>query len=130
MWWLLMFLPAWLFQNTVHEAGHLFFAWRAGRKPLGLWPYPHVHEKRFYFARCAWSSGPPLSPKSDIMAAPIYGVMVVEILVGIALIVVPYEYWLWILPFALCAVIDALWWVRGLFFGSRRCDAQRWLYGD
>ena len=129
MWWL-MFIPAWLLQNTVHEASHLFFAWRSGRKPLGLYPYPHTHKGRFYFARCAWEKGPPLEPKSMIMAAPVVGVLVVQMLVLGTLTIVPKEQWIWMLPFAICALVDALWWVQGLVIGTPHSDAQRWLHGD
>jgi hypothetical protein len=128
MWWL-MFIPAWLFQNVVHEGSHLLAAWFSGRKPLGLYPYPHFHQGRFYFARCTWKHGIPLEPRNAVMVAPLYGFMAVELVVAALLLLVPADACLWLLPFSICALVDALWWVRGLLWGSPHSDAQRWLHG-
>ena len=129
-WWILALVPvAWLVQNCLHELSHLVTAWVVyGRKPLGFFPYPHKHNGKFYFARCRYEQGPEtLAPQCEIHIAPLtwgaawFAVNLALVLMGL----------LWALPFAVCGLVDALWFVRGYFWSKNPWnDGQRWRYGD
>ena len=132
MIWALILLPvAWLLQNTIHEASHLFSAWFFfDRKGEGLWPYPHKYNGRFYFARCAWGGGPfAAMPGNVVWAAPLWGSSMVLIVAVSLLWAVPGGRWVFV-PFIACSLFDIGFWVRGYFWGSRQCDGKRWKLGD
>jgi len=131
MWFFYMLPIAWLFQNTVHEVSHLFFALRRhNRTPLGLWPYPHRYNGRFYFARCAWDGGPIEGKRDIVWVAPLVGAALVGVLAALAVLAQPQSVANGALAFTVCAMIDAIWWFRGYLWGSRSSDGKRWRYGD
>jgi len=135
-WWVLVVVPvAWFLQNCLHELSHLVVGWLSeGRKPLGFWPYPHKHEGRFYFAR--FSSGPPSDLNFDwrkkhrlVFIAPflVGAVWVASSLV--AFLMLSPHHRVFALPTAATGLVDALWFWRGYFWGSDRCDGKRWRNG-
>lgn len=120
--WLLLVVPvAWFIQNCIHEGSHLFFGWLIeGRKPLEFKPWPHMYERRFYFARCtggpATKDGfPHIRHAGPILVNGPYmmltsGLMILHIAFGIL---------------TLCALVDTLFWLYGFFWGSEFSDGKR-----
>jgi hypothetical protein len=90
---------------------------------MGLWPYPHKHNGRFYFARA--QSGPATKDGSPAYRyiAPFFAGMLICGVFG-ALFVVT-RIWAY-LPFAVCGLIDMAWFWRGYFWGSDMCDGKRY----
>ena len=120
---LICIIPAWAIQNALHEASHLFFAWWCqGRKPLGFWPYPHLHDGRFYFARCRWGRQMHPGLEYPIYIAPFIMAAIWMFCTAIlGLLLHP-------LFFAgtLTALVDALWFWRGYFWGTEFSDGKRY----
>lgn len=126
---------AWFFQNFIHEGSHLLFAWLIHkRRPIGLWPYPHMYKGKFYFARCAWAGGPIPGKYSMVWSAPMIGAGLVNALACIDIMLgacIKSETLVQgALAFVVCAVADLLWWQLGAIWGSRSCGAKRWELGD
>jgi hypothetical protein len=120
-------LIAWLVQNTIHEVSHLLAGWIfEGRKPLGLWPYPHRYQGRWYFAR--YRSGP--AKRSDPTATrhivPFYAGLIWITVSLFAAVLLPEHLWLYCMPFTLCATVDALFFWWGFYWGSPESDGQRY----
>ena len=120
----LMFLLAWLMQNCIHELSHLVVGWRVcGDKPTGFYPYPHFYEGKFYFARYeAW-----LGEKDHYLKhiAPFYAAVIWVWFVGINYLIFNHV-GLYVLPFAVCGSVDAVWWVLGALSKNPENDYNRW----
>ena len=118
---LVCIIPAWFIQNCIHEASHLFFAWKAqGRRAIGFWPYPHIHGDHFFFARCRWGEKTKDGHKGWIFIAPFIFAsvwLVINIFLSF--------FHLLFLAFSVVALIDALWFWRGYFFGTKKSDGKR-----
>lgn len=131
-WWVLAaVIPAWLIQNILHESSHLLVGWvHQGLKPLGMWPYPHVHNGRFYFARyrCEPPSAPD-PPRTPRHAAPMFAGALTAACCVVALVFAPVSARIWLVLPAVTGLVDFLWFWRGFFWGTRRCDGKRWRYG-
>lgn len=137
-WWVLLCVPvAWLVQNCLHELSHLLVGLFQGLKPSGYYPYPHKHEGRFYFSRYSfdYSSLKPyqldgfIRPHNPRHIAPFFaGMLWSGVFVGL-MFLVPVTYRIFLLPFAVFGLIDALWFWRGFFWGGEFCDGKRWRYG-
>jgi hypothetical protein len=125
-WWWLVFIPlAWIWQNGVHELSHLWMAWyKKGRKPIGWYPYPHIHNGKFFFARSA--SGPATKPGSTRMVyiAPfLFGIVLTWIYAAVMVLAWPNLWFLFGLM-SLFAFIDSMffWWT--FFLGSPMSDGK------
>lgn len=134
-WWVLLAIPvAWFLQLVVHEASHLLVGWVDERlKPVGFYPYPHVHEGKFYFARYTavpttdYDSGRTGKPRH---IAPFYAGLVVLLISVVLFLFLNPQARLWAMPTAMCGLGDAIWFWRGYLWGSPRCDGKRWRQGD
>lgn len=132
------YLPvAWFMQNIFHQVSYLWVARYLGYRPTGLYPYPHWHEGKFYFARCSWTGeckyqGMSAEDKHcPIWYAP-FSWAKISILVWVFFILIAIANNLNTVimdSFLVCAIVDATWWIRGLYYGSNDCDAKRWLNG-
>jgi hypothetical protein len=144
---------AWLFENVMHEASHLFFARLKGLKAWALYPFPHwmnpdvevngVSVYRvwrpwelwkkpwpnawWFFARCTYDApAKPAGPHDIIPIAPfIWGT---SLFVGATISVL--FGCLYAMPLAIVGLVDALWFWRGYFWGRPTCDGKRWRSGD
>lgn len=120
---LIALLPAWILQNALHESSHLLVGWIVeGRKPTGLYFWPHTHYGQFYFSRytsgVATKSGSP-TPR---FIAPFWaatGWAALSLSLGFVIHVLFFA-------FTLAALVDALWFWRGYFYGSLLCDGKRY----
>jgi len=127
--WVLILIPvAWFLQNCIHEGSHILFGWLdEGIKPLGFYPYPHIHDGQFYFARYTYIAFPiPDEPHLIRHIAPII-TNVGMLLFGAFTLFLTKS--IWILPFMVCALMDALWWIYGYIWGSEKKDGKRWRNG-
>jgi hypothetical protein len=133
-WWAFAVVPvAWFLQNCVHELSHLLVGWIwEGRKPLGFWPYPHKHNRKWYFARCL--SGAPTktgrSPKPRYIAPFYAGLLWSAFWTFILLLVASPNWRIFLVPAVATGLVDAGWWWRGFFWGKPYCDGKRWRYAD
>jgi hypothetical protein len=134
-WWCLVLLPpAWFLQLTIHELSHLLVGLvHEGLKPSGFYPYPHVHEGKFYFARYSYYT-PEITirvgPHKPRHIAPFFGGLLVLLVSAAAFFLLSPSGRPWTLPFAACGLGDMLWFWRGYFWGKPGNDGQRWRYGD
>jgi hypothetical protein len=151
IWLAVLVSVAWLFENVAHEASHLLTAAFKGCKPLGLYPFFHwTHysptgeveyrwwrpwelwkkpwsDARWFFARCRYVAPTAAWPPHTIIhIAPFIWGTSLFVGAGVASIFNP----IIALPFAGVGLLDALWWVRGYFWGSPFCDGKRWKNGD
>lgn len=120
----IMFPIAWLVQNCLHELSHLVVGYKVcGDKPIGFYPYPHFYEGRFYFARSeAWVC------KDHYLkhVAPFYAAIIWVWLTAVVGLLVPEGVDLYIIPFAVCGLVDAGWWLFGTFSKNQETDYNRW----
>jgi len=129
-WWVLLAIPAaWFIQNCVHETSHLIVGYiHEGRKPLGMYPYPHKHNNKWYFARCRMGpatikrSGPYL-PR---YIAPFYAGLIVSSISFLIMSFLPQLHKIFALPSAICGLVDAFWFWRGYIWGPDRTDGRKW----
>jgi len=155
-WFPILIIVAWLFENVLHEASHLLCATLKGLKARALYPLPHWvsyedaedglfgyrlwrpwelwkkpwDNAKWFFARCVYDAPEkPWSRHAAIHIAPfVWGItLFISTMIGSTMVGFRTLY---LLPFALVGLIDALWWVRGYFYGSEGCDGQRWKNGD
>lgn len=119
---------AWVVQNVIHEGSHLFIAAvRYGLKPKALVPVPHKHAGRWYFARCEFE--PTAEPIPGVWVAPVQFALVWIVVLSVLSVVLVFtgnSAIIWIIPFALAAYIDIIFWLRGKRWGSKLCDGKRW----
>jgi hypothetical protein len=136
-WWCLTLLPlAWFLQLTIHELSHLVVGkLDEGLKPTGFHPYPHMHNGKLYFAR--WSFKIPSGVEYEYgrkhkprHIAPFFGGLLVVGLALLAFLFLSPAGRPWTLPFMVCGLGDALWFWRGYFWGSSKCDGKRWRHGE
>lgn len=125
-WWWLIFVPlVWVWQNGMHELSHLLTAWvKKGRKPTSWYPYPHIHDGKFVFARS--TSGPATKPGSSrqIYIAPfLFGIVESWVYVAVLVLAWP-KLWFLFGLMTLFAFIDSMffWWTY--FWGSPTSDGK------
>lgn len=132
-----LILPAWFLQNCIHEGSHILIAHLLGWKILEFKPYPHKHRGRFYFARYSADSSTGWKPKYIPRFHALYGapfsaaVYWILLLVGVKYVLGIFDInvSVYFAPFILVALVDMIWWIRGLLFGSEVSDGQRWKKG-
>lgn len=123
-------LVAWFCQNVTHELSHLWSGWLwEGRRPKKLIPWPHMYEKRFYWAR--YDSGPPSkngTPRHRY-SAPLRWACVqfcVSISLFCVLIIRQDDGWAYFLPFLLAPLIDSSVWMWGYLLNRPGTDGALW----
>ncbi len=130
-WWALLALPvAWFIQNCLHELSHFVFAWRVeGLKPLGFWPYPHFYDDRFWFARYKVDGGGEKREHRWRNITPFWSGFFYTVSFSIMLVLAKEENRIFILPFIIANVVDALFFWWGYIWGSELSDGKRFKRG-
>jgi hypothetical protein len=103
----------------------------AGCKNIKIIPYPHIFNKRFFFARCEWKQ--PFAkwkPNEIVWLAPVISALIIISIAGTFSITTSNKYIAYTLCFLIAGVIDLSWWISGYFFGTPYCDGKKWKYGD
>ncbi len=124
-WWFLATIPVfWFLQNVYHEGSHAIFGFLVeGRELLGFYPYPHKHDGRFYFARYHYGPATKDGSASPRYLAPVWaGLWVCLVMLAFFLFT---KIGIYLIP-ATIGFVDFLWFWRGYFWGSKRCDGKRW----
>lgn len=124
-WWALALTPVvWILQNILHEGSHLWMAMEHyGLMPKALIPYPHKHGGKWHFSRCTFEEpeGPiPVVDIAPLVMSVVYGLAVAAIMIFMAS---PFQRSFFLVIVA-APVVDALFWVRGYFWGSPSCDGK------
>jgi len=127
-WWVFAVVPvAWILQNCIHEFSHMIVGWvTRGEKPAGFYPYPHRRAGIFYFARYSYSVSDSKNSHAPKWIAPFWGGVVWFVIAGILMLLLSREMRIFVVPFTVAAVVDALFFWRGYFWGTERCDGKRW----
>lgn len=126
-------LAGWIWQNCVHELSHLIAVWRYEKKlPTGFYPYPHIRNGKFYFAR--FSCEPFESPGHPrVHSAPLLGAGIQLLLVQVSSILVvlagPESFqtmWSYMkVILTVIPLVDIAWWFRSYYWGRAGSDGQR-----
>lgn len=116
----LIIVLAWFLQNVIHELSHLI-AGKVfeGREFKKLIPFPHMHNGKFYFAR--YENGPATkngNPKLRHIAPLITGIVL--FLVFVILFITTQS--IFMLPFAVCSLVDCCVWLFGYVFNRPLTD--------
>lgn len=128
---LLLLIPtiilSWFIQNCIHELSHLAAAWLIDeRLPYGFYPYPHKYKEKFYFARYRVWPGPTKLSKW-VHIAPCIAAGVETFIILILLGLLSFPWWsIFLFPLLIAAQVDAIWFWRGYFWGSKNCDGKQW----
>jgi len=128
-WAVLIVLPfAVLFQNFVHEAGHLLVGYlQEGREPLDIVIWPHRHKGRWYWARALM--GHPKRgehPSRLVHIIPFWTSLAICIITGILFFVIPCCN-LCVVPSFVAALATILYFWYCYFF-SRNSFTDGWRY--
>lgn len=132
-WWVLLVLPfAWFVQNCLHEGSHALAGWaQEGIKTVGFYPWPHMYQGHFYFARYLYEA--PKAPEPPhrfrFIAPLVTALTLMATLVVLMFTVVPLQHRIWLVPSAACGLGDALWWLESYLWGNPQRDGQLWKHG-
>jgi len=124
-------LVAWFLQNVLHELSHLYSGWRyEGRKPKKLIPWPHMFEGRFYWARyeCGEATVKNVFYEMKRHSAPLATALIQPmVVVAVGMLLESYGVLpVYVLPFFVAPLVDALVWFWGYFMNREGTDGYRW----
>jgi len=129
-WYVFLTIPvAWFMQNLMHELSHLLVGWIVeGRKPLGVYPYPHRYRSRFYFSRYISGEASEFASPKPRHIAPFFAGLFWFFLMSLVVYLVPTEWKIFFIIFPLVGLIDAGFFWYTYFCGSPESDGQRFKY--
>ncbi len=124
-WYVLTLIPvAWFLQLCLHEGSHALIGWANANRLTGFYPYPHKHMGRWFHGRVMFEMYYPMP--AEFYIAPFFVSGIVLVCSVFMLFLFPVEWKLWVLPFGVAALVDALFFWYTYFFGSDLSDGKKW----
>jgi hypothetical protein len=118
-----LFLQFWLHEISHIIFGHIF----EGRNPVKIWPYPHVYEDRFYFARYEMAEQTRGGMEYMTCIAPLVSGLFYYTLSFLVLWLIK-EKNFYLFSFVFFNACDCLFFWYTVFFGSQQSDGKKFLY--
>lgn len=118
---------AFLLHNVLHESAHAIAAKMYGATGIRIWPFPSTKTGRFTWAYCEWSGVLRYGGDKVVLVAPIIVELVWFSAMWVAILVVPFGWWLGLMFSELLAsIIDVAVWVAPYFIStaSKQSDAS------
>lgn len=125
----LTFLASWLYVTVMHEVSHVLVAWKDGATKVRIYPWPHRHEGKLYFARYSYEGIEYKGAHNLIDYAPVF---MDCLTVGIAMlfsVLVFGPTHLGPVIVAGCALIDYIVWFWGFCWGGAHTDGYKYKHG-
>lgn len=119
-------LPSFLLHCVLHESAHAVAAKWYGAYGIRIWPFPSRRTGRFTWAYAEWSG--IVKPEGDkvVLIAPVIAELTWFAAIWMALLFVPFGWWLGLMLVELLAsIVDVITWVLPFFAkASEASDAK------